>query len=394
MDERDARQVAEELWRALQAGDWETAGGCLHDDFVQEWPQSGERIIGRDNATAIEQNFPGGLPTMRFRRTLAGGDLAVLEVELTYADGSRYLGASKADDSIATRQRAHAAFRDARDDRAAARAAARLFHEHFYRGEGAVAVGWLRRGFRHLEQDPDCVEAGWLRMAEAELHLHQGPVEQAVDGAARAVQTARDHPYSQGLCRIYRGEVLALRGAWDEAEAEMRRAHQQLLSHKPQGLIQLAGVGPGDTVLDVAAGYGEPGLSAARSVAPGGQVVCADISAEMLAVGRERAAAARRRNPGSLRARRRRPTGGTRCGGRLHQRGDRDLTAVYQLGSPELATRWLRSVAPPITSLVDGRPPEVQEHVWTKVTQAWAPYATADGRVRLENQAVWVTGTK
>ena len=94
MDERDARQVAEKLWRALQAGDWETAGGCLHDDFVQEWPQSGERIVGRDNAIAIEQSFPGGLPTMRFRRTLSGGDLAVLEFELTYADGSRYLGAS------------------------------------------------------------------------------------------------------------------------------------------------------------------------------------------------------------------------------------------------------------------------------------------------------------
>ena len=94
MDERVARQVAEKLWKALQAGDWETAGGCLHDDFVQEWPQSGERIVGRDNAIAIERNFPGGLPTMRFRRTLAGGDLAVLEVELTYADGGRYLGVS------------------------------------------------------------------------------------------------------------------------------------------------------------------------------------------------------------------------------------------------------------------------------------------------------------
>jgi hypothetical protein len=84
--------VAEKLWKALQAGDWETAGNYLHDDFLQEWPQSGERIIGRDNAIAIEQSFPGGLPTMRFRRTLADGNLAVLEVELTYADGSRYLG--------------------------------------------------------------------------------------------------------------------------------------------------------------------------------------------------------------------------------------------------------------------------------------------------------------
>jgi ketosteroid isomerase-like protein len=94
MAEPDPGQVAEGLWRALQAGDWDAAGGHLHDDFVQEWPQSGERIVGRDNALAIERNFPGGLPAMRFRRTLAAGDLAVLEVELTYADGGRYLGVS------------------------------------------------------------------------------------------------------------------------------------------------------------------------------------------------------------------------------------------------------------------------------------------------------------
>jgi hypothetical protein len=94
MEERDTGQVAEAVWRALQAGDWDAASGHLHEDFVQEWPQSGERIVGGDNAIAINQNYPGGLPTMRFRRTLAGGDLAVLEVELTYADGSRYLGVS------------------------------------------------------------------------------------------------------------------------------------------------------------------------------------------------------------------------------------------------------------------------------------------------------------
>jgi DNA-binding CsgD family transcriptional regulator len=229
----------------------------------------------------------------------------------------------RTDESVAARQRAYAAFRDAGDARGAARTAARLFHEHFYRGEGAVAVGWLRRGFRHLEHNPDCAEHGWLLMAEAELHLHQGPLERATDSAARAIQTARDHadadlaaialqlqgralvaqgrtaegmalldeamtavlageltplaigwvycsvmlackdladlrrasewteaarvwcetlpattPYSQGLCRIYRGEVLAMRGAWDEAEAELRRAHQQLLPHKPQGAAE------------------------------------------------------------------------------------------------------------------------------------------------------------
>jgi ketosteroid isomerase-like protein len=94
MSEQDAGQLGEAVWKALQAGDWESAGNNLHEDFVQEWPQSGERIVGRNNAIAINRNFPGGLPTMKFRRTLANGELAVLEVDLTYADGSRYMGVS------------------------------------------------------------------------------------------------------------------------------------------------------------------------------------------------------------------------------------------------------------------------------------------------------------
>jgi SAM-dependent methyltransferase len=57
-------------------------------------------------------------------------------------------------------------------------------------------------------------------------------------------------------------------------------------------LVELAGVGPGSRVLDVAAGYGEPSLSAAKAAAPDGSVVATDISPEMIAFGRERAAAA------------------------------------------------------------------------------------------------------
>lgn len=57
-------------------------------------------------------------------------------------------------------------------------------------------------------------------------------------------------------------------------------------------LVELAGVEPGHRVLDVAAGYGEPALTAARRVGADGQVVATDIAAEMLAFGRERAAAA------------------------------------------------------------------------------------------------------
>ena len=94
MDEQDAGRLAQALWEAIGAEDWDQVAGYVHEDFVQEWPQSGERIVGRDNAIAINRHFPGGLPRMKFRRTVAAGPLAVLQVELTYADGSRYLGVS------------------------------------------------------------------------------------------------------------------------------------------------------------------------------------------------------------------------------------------------------------------------------------------------------------
>jgi len=63
-------------------------------------------------------------------------------------------------------------------------------------------------------------------------------------------------------------------------------------AHVSKRMVELAGVGPGSRVLDVAAGYGEPSLTAAAVVGPEGKVVATDISAEMLDYGRERAAAA------------------------------------------------------------------------------------------------------
>ncbi len=63
-------------------------------------------------------------------------------------------------------------------------------------------------------------------------------------------------------------------------------------SHISARLVELAGVQSGGRVLDIAAGYGEPALTAARRAGPDGRVVATDISAEMLAFGRQRAAAA------------------------------------------------------------------------------------------------------
>ena len=57
-------------------------------------------------------------------------------------------------------------------------------------------------------------------------------------------------------------------------------------------LLEQADVRPGDDVLDVGSGYGEPGLSAATAVGPNGHVTCLDISGDMLAFAEARARAA------------------------------------------------------------------------------------------------------
>ena len=57
-------------------------------------------------------------------------------------------------------------------------------------------------------------------------------------------------------------------------------------------MMELAQVAPGQRVLDVATGIGEPAMTAARRVGPSGSVVAIDQAPQMLAVARERMRAA------------------------------------------------------------------------------------------------------
>lgn len=87
----------------------------------------------------------------------------------------------------------------------------------------------------------------------------------------------------------------AQQGNWDAAAVgwmEWSEFNDRADRHISERLVELAGVQPGSRVLDVAAGYGEPALTAARKGGPEGLVVATDISAEMLAFARERASAA------------------------------------------------------------------------------------------------------
>ena len=85
MSEQSNRAVVERLWQLFDARDFEAAGALLHDDFTCEWPQSRERIRGRENYVAINQNYPGTW-SIAIRRLIAEGDQVASEVVMTYAE--------------------------------------------------------------------------------------------------------------------------------------------------------------------------------------------------------------------------------------------------------------------------------------------------------------------
>ena len=79
---------------------------------------------------------------------------------------------------------------------------------------------------------------------------------------------------------------------WDAAAAGwkkwwpvLERAAQPVSNR----LVELARIGAGARVLDVATGSGEPAVTAARRIAPGGRVLAVDQSPGMLKIARERA---------------------------------------------------------------------------------------------------------
>ena len=62
MDSHEKRRVVEQFYAAMNTNDFRAAGDWLHAEYVLEWPQSGERVRGRDNFIAINQNYPAAGP--------------------------------------------------------------------------------------------------------------------------------------------------------------------------------------------------------------------------------------------------------------------------------------------------------------------------------------------
>ena len=78
------KQILETFWETMETNDFHAASQLLHDDYTLEWPQSGERILGRDNFAAINTNYPAeGKWHFEINHILAEGDMSVTDVSVT-----------------------------------------------------------------------------------------------------------------------------------------------------------------------------------------------------------------------------------------------------------------------------------------------------------------------
>lgn len=83
MDEVEIRAALDRHWAASDANDGDGEHAIYRDDAVLDYPQSGERLVGRRNIQAARAAQPN---RKRFtvRRIVGAGELWVTEYILTY----------------------------------------------------------------------------------------------------------------------------------------------------------------------------------------------------------------------------------------------------------------------------------------------------------------------
>ncbi len=77
----------ERMWRALAAGDWETAEAELHPNATVEWPHTGERFANRAAFMAVHRTYPGAPPwELEVRCVITEGRRVASDVLVRSAD--------------------------------------------------------------------------------------------------------------------------------------------------------------------------------------------------------------------------------------------------------------------------------------------------------------------
>lgn len=134
----------------------------------------------------------------------------------------------RVEEEIGLRQQAFIGFEAAGETRRAAYAAWMLSVRFGLRGDPVAASGWLARARRQLQDEPECVEHGYVACSEVEAALGTGDLDTAEAHARRAIAIGQRERVAelvalaitwQGLCRLARDQVGDGLGLLDEAMA-------------------------------------------------------------------------------------------------------------------------------------------------------------------------------
>jgi hypothetical protein len=79
-----------EHWRASAAGDANAEHDIYDDAAVCDYPQSGERILGRSNLQALRTHHPGRPSGFKVSRVLGSGDIWITEYTISYVGRSTF----------------------------------------------------------------------------------------------------------------------------------------------------------------------------------------------------------------------------------------------------------------------------------------------------------------
>src|SRR5690348_17978083 len=90
MQQEQIRQALDNHWRASASGDVNAEHNIYDDDAVCDYPQSGERILGRSNLQALRSHHPGKPSGFNVKRILGNGNLWITEYTITYQGRAAY----------------------------------------------------------------------------------------------------------------------------------------------------------------------------------------------------------------------------------------------------------------------------------------------------------------
>ncbi len=90
MQDEQIREALDAHWRASATGDADAEHAIYEDDAICDYPQSGERILGRNNLQELRSHHPGKPSGFKVRRTIGSGDLWITEYTIDYSGRTVY----------------------------------------------------------------------------------------------------------------------------------------------------------------------------------------------------------------------------------------------------------------------------------------------------------------